>query len=165
MSLVIETGAGISGANSYANVATVDAYHAARGNAAWTGAEAVKEAAIFRAMNYLDALSWKGIKADRDNPLSWPRVCVRDRDGYQIDTDTVPQGVVNALSEAALREIVSTNSLLPDVARGGQVKRERVDVIETEYAPGAPSGTTYAAIMAQLRGLLKASHVVDVMRG
>ena len=164
MALIIEDGSGVSNANSYASVGTVDAYHTSRGNATWTGDTTPKEAAILRAMDYIEGMPWKGQRAIYTSTLEWPRLNDLDRSGYPIAADTVPQGVILALCAAALVELVTPGALAPVLERGGMVKREKVDVIETEYMDGAPSSTTYPAIMAPLKGLVGAGYVVELVR-
>lgn len=165
MALIVETGAVVAGANTYADIATLDAYHLARGNTAWENAEAeAKEAAILRGMDYVESLPWKGQKSAYANPLQWPRIGVVDRSGYDVPANTVPQGVILALCAAALVELQTPGALAPALERGGMVKREKVDVIETEFMDGAPSSTTYPAIMAPLKGLVGAGNVVELVR-
>lgn len=162
--LIVETGAVVANANSYVSVADAAAFHTARGNATWTGTDAVKEAAILRAMDYVEGMPWKGQKTAYANPLQWPRLNVVDRNGQDVPADSVPQGVVYALCAAALVELVTPGALAPALARGGMVKRKKVDVIETEFMDGAPSSTTYPAIMAPLKGLVGAGNVVELVR-
>lgn len=137
----------------YGTVADADTYHAARSNTAWTGDNAAKEAALLRASVYVDGL---GICMDDGQPVSkfpgtktggrsqvraWPRVGASDIDGEPLSSDTVPIEVENATYEAALREIANPGSLTPDYVPSRLVKREKVDVIDTEYAvaqDGAP---------------------------
>lgn len=164
MTLIIEDGSGVVSANSYASATDVTAHHTARGNTAWTGTDAAKEAAILRAMDYIEGMPWKGQKLAYANALEWPRMNVVDRSGYTIPTDAIPQGVILALCAAALVELVTPGALAPALERGGMVKREKVDVIETEFMDGAPSSTTYPAIMVPLKGLVGAGNVVELVR-
>lgn len=163
--LIVEDGSVVTGANTYASLATLTDYHVARGNTAWAEATAAdQEAAVLRAMAFIEGLPWLGRKTAYTNPLRWPRADVVDDEGYDIPSDDVPAGVVQALAEAALRELTSPGVLLPDMERGGQVKREKIDVLETEYADGAPSSTTVTAVMAPLRGLLRNANVITLVR-
>lgn len=84
MTLVMEDGNGLPTANSYANVAYADAYFTLRGITAWTGSDAVKEAALIRATDYIEtvnATKFKGTPAfvsdppneAEDQALSFPR--------------------------------------------------------------------------------------------
>lgn len=53
--LTVEDGTGVTGADAYASLATVDAFQAARGNSVWAAAADVdREIAIRRAADYLD---------------------------------------------------------------------------------------------------------------
>ena len=74
MALVVEDGTGLSTAESYISVADADTYHSDRGNALWTGTDAVKEEALRQATEYLDATyDWKGSISLTTQALNWPR--------------------------------------------------------------------------------------------
>ncbi len=143
MALVVTPGA--SNADSYADIAALDAYHVARGNAAWGAAtNGNKETAARRATGWLDAAydgRWEGYRINgRSQPLAWPRLGACDAEGYSIDSTTIPAEVVAATCEAALRELASPGSLSPDVVTGTIAKRKKVGPLEVEYAN--PSGAT-----------------------
>lgn len=107
------------------SLATADAYHLAMGNAGWSALDAVKEAAIRRATQYLEAHY-------RINPLYLDPVHVR---------------IAQATSEAALRQL--TGALYQDVdARA--IKSEKVDVLETVYADPVNGGQTRFALIDEL---------------
>ena len=163
--LTIETGAITPGADSYVSVTDCTTYHAARGNAAWTGTDAVKEAALLKAAAYLDGHycnRFKGMKVDPINQaMQWPRAGVVI-DGYTLATDTIPARIIAAQCELAL--IALSADLAPNVSSG--IKREKLDVIETEYFAGAPAGTTvYTSVNNLLSDLLKPINSGDVVRG
>lgn len=162
--LTIETGAGVTGATSYASAATLDAYALARGLTA-TGTEAAKESALLRAMSWLEAKAWKGRKVKRDNPLEWPRREVVDRNGYDVQTDIVPAPVVNALCEAALRELASSGSLQPDQGRDSHLSAVKVGEIELSWEAGASAAPSITIINGLLRGLVFADGSVRLARG
>lgn len=109
-------------ANSYASVAVADAYHLLRGNSTWTEADALKEAALIRATQWIDGRygnRWPGTRWKlRLQALDWPRIDAWDRDGGLIDASTIPVEIINATAEAALRELVTPGSLSPDVTPG-----------------------------------------------
>lgn len=135
-------------ADHYGTVPEADAYHLARGNTEWAGTEAEKLAALVRASQYVDGLAgqtssagcvyqWPGVKTGgREQRLAWPRQGATDSDGFPLDKEEVPAEVEDATYEAALRELVSPGSLLPDYdpLQSSIIKREKVDVLETEYA-------------------------------
>lgn len=120
--MALITTAGDIAANSYASLAQAAAYHTARGNSTWAGNDALKEAALIRATQWLDGRygnRWTGIRWKlRLQALDWPRVEAYDRDGTVLDYDDVPVEVVNATCEAALRELVTPGSLSPDLTPG-----------------------------------------------
>ncbi|TEB83700.1 DnaT-like ssDNA-binding protein [Pseudomonas aeruginosa] len=133
-------------ADYYGTVAGADAYHQARGNAAWAAAaEADKEAALARASAYIDGLGtqqpvsgcvlvFPGKKAGgRAQALQWPRAGAVDRDGGPIPADEVPREVEQATYEAALRELLKPGSLNPDYVATTAVKRAKVGPLETEF--------------------------------
>jgi hypothetical protein len=156
MALVVEDGTGLADANSYISVADADTYHSDRGHTDWTAAAAEeKEQALILATQYLDGRyrkRWKGYKSTTGQALSWPRLNVRDEDGYSLD-GTIPARLTYATAEAALAQIKGTE-LSPELERGGQVRRERVGSLETEYSPGAPARTALTAVSDLLRGLI-----------
>jgi hypothetical protein len=143
VTMVVEDGTGKADANSYGSLADAYAYHEARGNTAWTSTPPSPEsdtqkAALIRATSYIDGrygAKFPGTKKrGREQALAWPREDALDRDGYEIEDDEVPAEVERATFEAALRELVSPNSLNPDVVMTDRVKSEKVDVIAVEYA-------------------------------
>lgn len=158
MSLTVETGMGVAGAESYASVATIDAYWTARSHhalsATWTGASAAnKEGAAREATAYLDAVFgpyYRGVKRGDVQGLLWPRSETYDAAGYPLPD--LPVEIVRATAEMAVRALSGT--LTPDLARGGAVKREKVGPIEVEYADGAPTRTQYGEIAMALAPVL-----------
>lgn len=124
MTLVVETGTGGNPlANCYISAASADTYFADRGITAWTGSTAAKEAAILRAVDYLEwAYAWKAQRLTDDQPLQWPRSF------YPIDTwnrsvnlNVVPPVIAKANAELALRAL--TGDLTPDTS-GPKVQSE-----------------------------------------
>lgn len=129
MTLILEDGTTVAGANAYINVTFADIYHTDYGNTAWTGVDAVKETAILQATQYLDMKyghRWRGARVEADQALDWPRTGGKDHDGYIIEDDDIPKHLEWACAEAALRAL--TEELIPDVANPGSLiqKVERV---------------------------------------
>lgn len=137
---------------NYGTIEGADAYHLAVGNAAWTGTNDVKLAALVRGSQYVDTLAiakrkngstytmFGGVKTGgRDQELAWPRTGATDVDGLNLDDMEVPYEVEHATYEAALRELVRPGYLSPDYVPASVIKREKVDVLETEYF-GASGG-------------------------
>lgn len=106
MTLTVEDGTGVADADAYASIATVDAYATARALTAWTGADAVKEAAIREATVYLDtSYAWKGVIESDAQALAWPREGVLDREGREVTG--LPQRVIDACCELAVQKLTS----------------------------------------------------------
>lgn len=159
MSLVTEDGTGVAGAESYASVAGVDTHWAARAHTAlaatWTVATtANKEGALREATDYLDASFsqyYRGKRAGRVQGLEWPRSGANDDSGYPLPG--LPAELVKATCELAARALSAP--LVADLARGGKVKRERVEgAIEVEYTDGAPTQTSYGVVNQTLAPIL-----------
>ena len=138
---------------NYGTIEGADAYHLAAGNTAWAGTNDAKLAALVRASQYVDTLAvakrkngstytcFNGVKTGgRDQLLAWPRAGAYDVDCTDIAPDVVPIEVEYATYEAALRELVQPGYLSPDYVPASVIKREKVDVLETEYF-GASGGT------------------------
>lgn len=164
ITLTKEDGSVVANANTYVEVADVDAYATNHGYSEWEGDADTKAAAILRGMNYIESYNFKGKKTARDNPLKWPRAEVRDEDDYLLESDEIPDEVVKATCEAAYREVVSPGVLQEDRTTG--IKRKKVDVLETEYFQGGGGGasTVFTAIDHLLAGLIYSSFSMPVTR-
>jgi hypothetical protein len=169
--IIVELGSIVAGADSYESLVNAGAYHIKRGDATWAAATAaLREAALRKATTYLDGhyrKRWKGCKV-RPVPqdgvttqaLEWPRYDVVISD-YIFPYDEIPQRLKDACCELALRALSAP--LADDITAG--IRRERVDVIETEYFQGAAPGTTYQIVDQLLSDYLKPSGSADAVRG
>lgn len=170
----VETGAIVSGANSYASIADADAYHAERGGA-WTGTDAQKTAALLKATAYLDGKyrsRWKGYRVQPvTQALEWPRSSV-EFDGYSFrnsyravasnyyPTNVIPPEIVAATCELAVRALAGP--LAPDIAPGDRLVKKKIDVIEKEFAPG-DFQTSYPVVEQLISRFLRSGN--DAVRG
>ncbi len=123
----------------YGTLAGANAYHTARGNTHWNGSDAHKTAALVRATDYIDVTfrdQFPGEKTGlRTQEREWPREWATDVDGEAIGVNEIPIEVINATYEAALRELVTPGSLMPDITLGKQIKSASVDgAVSVEYA-------------------------------
>jgi hypothetical protein len=167
--LVIEDGSNVSGANTYFSIASADDYFASRGNATWIELDNEdKTFALIKACQYMDTLDWKGVRAYKDQELSWPRIGMEDEDGYAIDSDEIPKQLKWAQAEIAYRYIIDTD-VEPDIDAGaGSIRREKVDVIEVEYFSGKSVNKIYQRVNALLNPFLKyggSSLIIQLVRG
>lgn len=154
MGFTVETGAGLSNANSYTSVAEADTYHADRGNSSWAPLDtATKQALLIRATDYIDqeyGQLFIGSRETDAQALEWPRI-----DVDTIYLDVVPTALKQAVCLLAME--AKTTDLNPSLARGGAVKRQKVDVIEVEFMDGASNKTSRPAIAGLLRRLINSS--------
>lgn len=154
MAFTVETGDVIEGANSYVTVAFADSYHADRGNSSWAELETVqKQAMLVRATDFIEqeyGFSFIGDPLSDEQSLSWPRTNIS---GWF--NPAIPVALQQAVCLLALEAI--TEDLNPSQARGGGIKREKTDVIETEYFDNAIAKTLRPAVSGILRKLLSSS--------
>lgn len=134
MALVVEDGSGVAGAESYASAAQASAYLLARGFATPAGGY---EPLLLRAMDVLATRAWRGERASAGQALDFPRVGVPNRTGGYYAEDEIPADLVTGLILLA-HHIGEGQD--PGVVAEPAIRREVVDVIETEYA--VPLGTT-----------------------
>lgn len=163
--LKVDDGTGLTDSNSYVTVEEADAYHVDHGNAAWAaGAQADKEAALVRATSYIDRhYRWKGVRNNSAQALMWPRWDVYDDIGNWYTG--IPVKLKQATCEAALRELKTSDSLDPDLDRGGQVQSVTVGPVSTTYAPGAPGRTLFPILDRLLSDLAYVGNGVHIVRG
>lgn len=172
MAVTVTETAGSATANSFATVAEADTRLEARLNSsAWTGTEE-KKIALIEAGRELSALSWKGLRTDATQALSWPRTGVYnldDPDLTEYADDAIPQWLKDAQIELALEFLRAgtTDIVAPDPNTG--VIRERVDVLETEWASGGSRPVGFARfprVVALIERYLDlgASGVLEVQR-
>lgn len=163
MTIIVEDGTPVTGANSYSGVADADSYHAARGNAAWTESSTSpdqgKTAALIRATAAIDATyrgRWPGYRTSgRHQSLEWPRTAAYDIEGNPIAGTEIPQEVKDAVCEAALRELSDAGSMMPDLERGGDIRRLQAGSVAIEYGANARARTAYTLIDGILSSLLQ----------
>lgn len=162
MAFTAEDGSGVAGANSYLSVADADTYHTDRGNSGWTGTDAVKQAALIAATDFLESrYSWTtGIKADADQGLSWPRIGAADRHGNLIESDEVPIEVQQATAYLALQAL--SGSLVAPLGR--VPKKVKAGSAEVEFSDSAASSTTYPHVDGLLMGLVAGRGAVELFR-
>ncbi len=156
--LIVEDGSIVADANSYITYDYAENYHALRGNSAWAAGDASdKQFAIIRATQAVDSIykgQWSGSQTEYGTQeLEWPRQGVWVGD-VEIADDTIPTALKKAVCEAALRELASPNSMMPDLDRGGKIKRVKADTVEVEYSEGASSTTSFTAIDGLLVDLI-----------
>ena len=167
MTLSVETGDGIQGAEAYASIATIGAYWTKRSHMAlattWSAAtDAQKEGAAREASTYLDATFgafYRGARRGRLQGLLWPRSDAKDEAGYSLPD--LPSEIVTATCELAARALSAP--LAADIDLGARVKSQtkKVGPIEktTEYFDGGSEATktSYGMVSLMLATVLNGS--------
>lgn len=167
--MALDTTIGGPSSEAYASIETIHAY-AVKVGASFpiTGSDgpsteaaiAAAEAAARRATAAIDGAygsRFIGVPASTSQALEWPRKDAWYR-GEELPDDTIPQKIVEATAEAAIRELAEPGVMSPDLDRGGRVKSESVDgAIAITYMDGAPAETTFTVIDGKLRGLIRAA--------
>lgn len=147
MALIIEDGTGKIDSQSYASEAVFAAYAAARGvTIAGTDTEL-----LITAMDYLESKTFIGDKNTREQALQWPRINVVV-DGWYVDSDEIPQLLIDAQCEIAISIDGGTNPL---TNQDRSTKREKVGEIEVEYMDGARDSTYLMAAETKLKKLVR----------
>lgn len=92
-----------------------------------------------------------GVSQDR----AWPRTGAMVF-GVQVDPATIPAAVTEASYFAGLQEATSPGTLSASASGAAQIKREKTDVLETEYFQGADGSVAAAAMttFSFIEGLL-----------
>lgn len=164
MSLVIEDGSIVAGAESFATAAELATYAANFGRTIPADAPA-QEALLRRAALQMSAMNWKGGLVSELQTLSWPRVDVY-RENWLVPSNAIPAQI--KAGQMALATEVYSDDLAPAELKTGAVTKEKVGPLETEYAAASTSVSRPAATRqsyAQLGQFLEASNQVKMVRG
>ncbi|MBT9158780.1 MAG: hypothetical protein DDT26_00027 [Dehalococcoidia bacterium] len=175
MPIVVEDGNGLVDSNSYVSSAFARAFAAERGITLpvvpSSGVDPV-DALLVKAKDYMEALEprFKGERTDANvathlQALSWPRKGVT----VGCSARLVRENEIPArIKEAQCHLVVAQNAgfdLQPAIdPNRGVVKREKVDVLETEFfspkevGAGYGAAPTFPAVDAALAGFVRSGH-------
>lgn len=139
MAITIDATVGGASANSYVTLAEADSYMEGRLNASAWETDATtdnKNRALAEATRWLTAATWLGYRVDDTQALSWPRAWVIDPDDPNADyfaQTVVPERVKRATYELALEFIKAGTTDIAAIDSTIDIKRKKIDVLETEY--------------------------------
>ena len=157
---------GGASSDSYASIETINAYAVKHGASfpitgsdgpSTAAAIAAAEAAARRATAAIDGTygaRFIGVPASGQQALEWPRKDAWYR-GEELPDDSIPPKIVEAMCEAAIRELANPGSMSPDLKRGGKIKAVGAGSARVEFADGAPATTVFQSIDGKLNGLVK----------
>lgn len=151
MTLIIEDGSIVPGANSYVTAEEIIEYAEERGVSIVTGSPAspIPESVDVLAIKAMDFLmlyddKWQGYVADSDQDLAWPRKAVYVH-GQRIASNVIPLRIKRAQMALAM-EVHNGTILIPGGSISGEafVTREKIGPIETEYSEAVYMGSNAA---------------------
>lgn len=130
VTIIVEDGSGVEGANSYISVADLDAAATNRGITLPLSTDA-KAVMLIKAMDYIESVT--DYLGRRVYPATaWPRSCVYI--GCEaVAEDEIPQQLKLAQTFAAFA-VNDGIDLTPNAVPGDFVIEEKVDVLQTRYA-------------------------------
>lgn len=156
ISLIVEDGSCVPGANSYVSLEYADEYMKNTGKAGWEQkTDNEKKACLINATRYIDStyskLGWKGQKKyHRRQSLCFPRVELYDKDGDEVLD--IPDELKEAVCEAGF--IAANTSLFTTNSASGEVKKKKADALEIEYFSVSESAGNYISRFSVLDSLL-----------
>ena len=149
MAIVVEDGTVVLTANSYITIAEFKSWADDRGIT--YGTDDAISSQLFRATDYFESLSFKGVKHTEDQPLQWPRDDVYI-DGYAVDSDEIPKEVKTAIYELVKIEADGDSRLAPSER---EVTSEQIDSIKITYKDNAGMKRSTPALTQALRKIVK----------
>lgn len=163
MTLTVETGSGLSNADSYNTLAEITTHLADYGDddaaylALSTTEQEVRARNAFRFMGAAFATRWIGRRLLDSQSAAWPRSGAVDNDEFAVGYNSVPARVKQA--HAILTAKASSAELLPDTAAGsGPLKSKEVHAgpvgKSVTYAGVAVPYPTYNLVLGILSPLL-----------
>lgn len=150
--LTVEDGTGVTGANSFASLATARAFATLRG-VTLSAVDATLTAYLVKGTDYLRALSYIGTKTyPGQSYLPWPRTGLTI-DDEELAGTVIPTDIIDALCQLCIEQ--QAGVILNATSTGPGVKRDKVGPLETEYAVANGSGNAAKATMPIVSAYLK----------
>lgn len=136
MTLIVEDGTQVVGANSYDTLAGIRAYALARG-VVLSADDAVVEPLAIKAMAHIEGHRerFRGDKVTYAQSLQWPRFGA-SIDGFQLLETDMPLELAQAQAELVIVQHNGTPLTIVGTQDAVLIKKEKVGPIETEYATG-----------------------------
>lgn len=134
VTLVVEDGTIVAGANSFVTEDDIVAYALARGVVLPFASDADKDKVAvlgIMAADYLRILPWKGEQVDPNQPMPWPRKNINGLTAFP--EDAVPFAVIEAQKQLTLLANGGT-VLIPNWSGSGFIVKEKIGPIETIYS-------------------------------
>lgn len=146
MTIIVETGEIVEGANSYVTTSELQDYADDRGITLSGDLEQL----LIQSMDFIESLSFIGWKKSKDQDLQWPRCCVFI-DGYCFPSDEIPKELKKAELAVAV-SIDQGNGPLSLIERS--TKSETVGPISVTYMDESVTNPIDKNININLRKLI-----------
>lgn len=154
VTLVVEDGTVVTGANSFVTEDQIVAYALARGVALPYTTDPNKDAVAvlgIKAMDYLNALSWRGEPVSTTQTVPWPRKNMRVTP--DVPENVIPVPVIEAQLQLTL--LAHGGTVLVPVSLGtGLLIKEKIGPIENIYSEKAGVSTDGLPILPGVTALL-----------
>jgi hypothetical protein len=152
MALIVEDGTGVSSANSYITVAEAREFADLR-NLLLPTSDAELEVLIIKAFDYLEAFDYIGAEANPPQDASFPRKNLYIQ-GVLFSDSQIPYKLKQAQCQLSYE---AQSVELQPTGDGREVLKEKVDVVEVEYAEKGISVArpTFTKVNGFLRDLVK----------
>lgn len=164
MALIVEDGSLPVDAVSYVTVAELRAFADARGSTL-SEDDTLLEKALILAADYIEGFSdrFKGSKVDEEQSLQFPRSGLYV-DGFLISETVIHKSLKNAQCQLAIESAGGTD--LQPTGDGREIIKEKLDVLETEWKPGAGGSPqpVFSKAMKFLAPLLKGGGGLSLVR-
>lgn len=152
--MIVESGENLTNADSYVSVEFADNYFNARAITEWAElTEEEKEVALIKGTDFIDtSFDWNGRKATKEQSLNFPRINLRDSNGYEVEG--IPLNLMKAVCVASLN-ISKGEDMFSVQDANGAIVSESVGSISTTYdvSKKEKNVTLYDEINLLLRGL------------
>lgn len=174
LTLIIEDGTGVAGANAYCDAAFVTNYAETVENTTWGKNKSRQTVAIVNATRYVDMkyrAKLPGTIRQSTQSLLWPRSDYVDQYGNTIPAGTMPVALKNAVAQAALHYLEGGLDLNAEVGNrvkssstsvGGGAVSESVSYWEPKDEKAYP---LVDGFMATLFGVARGGMNIAVVRG
>ena len=156
----VEDGTCVADANSYISVEDAIQFMTNRGHSSWLAlSSAEKKVTLIKGTQYVDNLyTWKGRRKFENQKLSFPRVMIKDLDGFEVKG--IPDKLKQAVCEAAFYGYEANTELWTTHNENGAVKRQKVDgAVEVEFFDSTETEVDYISKYASLDSLLKGLYI------
>lgn len=155
VTLIVEDGSIVTGANSFVTEDQIVSYASMRGVTLPFVSDSEKDAVAvlgIKAADYLRILPWRGELVDPSQPMPWPR---KNLSGNPtIADDAVPPAVIEAQFQLTLLAKDGV-VLLPTIAGTGFLIKEKIGPIENVYSEKVGLSENGLPILPGITGLLE----------